>query len=133
LTGQNAFDLDEKGVVRPSACKQVLLTRKASSVIMPGRGGKLLSEGMPVMDHNGEIQFVVVNVKKYQPFEAITGRQARSESLVFINPEMKKIVEAAKHAAFYDFPVLLQGETGTGKDVLAKKIHDWSRRSSGPL
>jgi len=42
------------------------------------------------------------------------------------------ILKAAK-AARYDFPILLTGETGTGKELFAKAIHQASQVSQGPL
>ena len=44
------------------------------------------------------------------------------------NPEMLKIYEEAKRAALHEVAVLVTGETGTGKDVLAKYIHQLSPR-----
>jgi tetratricopeptide (TPR) repeat protein len=41
-------------------------------------------------------------------------------------------LESAKLAARSDEPVLVQGETGTGKEVIAGLIHRWSSRVSGP-
>lgn len=46
---------------------------------------------------------------------------------------MSNVTQMAKQVAGTDTPVLITGETGTGKGVLAQAIHDWSRRSSGPL
>jgi two-component system, NtrC family, response regulator AlgB len=40
---------------------------------------------------------------------------------------MKKCLDAAYKAAFTSAPVLLTGETGVGKSVLARQIHDWGR------
>ena len=41
------------------------------------------------------------------------------------SPEMKRTVDNAKKFAMFDVPLLIQGETGTGKDLLAKACH-WS-------
>jgi len=46
---------------------------------------------------------------------------------------MRKTVEQAKRAAAQDGIVLLLGESGTGKDHLARWIHQQSRRSDGPF
>jgi NtrC-family two-component system response regulator AlgB len=43
---------------------------------------------------------------------------------------MKRALEMARQAAGSDASVLLLGESGTGKNVLARAIHDWSPRSS---
>ena len=47
-------------------------------------------------------------------------------------PLMQFQLEAAMRAATSDLPVILEGETGTGKEVVARAIHTWSGRS-GPF
>lgn len=44
------------------------------------------------------------------------------------NDEMREIIEKLKQIKDYDISILLEGETGTGKDLLAKAIHYSSRR-----
>ena len=46
---------------------------------------------------------------------------------------MQQVVAMARQVAPTDAPVLIQGETGTGKDVLASAIHAWSRRHNRPM
>lgn len=46
---------------------------------------------------------------------------------------MKEILERAKVYARCDSTVLLEGETGTGKEMFAQGIHNESRRRSGPF
>lgn len=48
--------------------------------------------------------------------------------IVSKNPRMQDVIEKAKTFALLDVPLLIQGETGTGKDVIAKACHDFSER-----
>jgi transcriptional regulator with PAS, ATPase and Fis domain len=48
---------------------------------------------------------------------------------VVVDPKMRRIVEKARRFASFDTPCLLQGETGTGKEVLAEFLHSISRRN----
>src|SRR5271155_3435417 len=49
------------------------------------------------------------------------------------DPAMQRLVETARRAAMSDASILLTGESGTGKDVLAHQIHRWSRRAECPF
>lgn len=46
---------------------------------------------------------------------------------------MRYVVESARQAADSSATVLLLGETGTGKEVLARAIHSWSQRAAKPF
>jgi NtrC-family two-component system response regulator AlgB len=49
------------------------------------------------------------------------------------DPVMQRLLEKAKRAAASDATILLTGESGTGKDVLAHQIHRWSARAECPF
>jgi len=49
------------------------------------------------------------------------------------SPKMQRALATALQVAPSDATVLLTGESGTGKTVLARQIHAWSRRASGPF
>ena len=50
-----------------------------------------------------------------------------------LSPAMRRLTVQAKQVAATDAPVLIRGETGTGKEVLARALHHWSVRRSGPF
>ncbi len=62
-------------------------------------------------------------------------RQAAGEAsiLTSASPTMQQALATAERAAASDAVVLLTGESGTGKTVLARQIHAWSRRARGPF
>src|SRR6202041_1795984 len=49
------------------------------------------------------------------------------------SPQYRSLIETAFAAASSDATVLLTGESGTGKNVLARQIHEWSSRRDRPF
>ncbi len=49
------------------------------------------------------------------------------------DPAMQSVLAVATQVARVDIPILITGETGTGKDTLAKAIHDHSSRAQAPF
>lgn len=52
-------------------------------------------------------------------------------SLIGEDPELRRLLKAAKVVAATDVNVLLIGESGTGKEILARSLHRWSPRATG--
>ncbi len=67
-----------------------------------------------------------------QPAEEIAYEPAE-EKVVLIDPQMREIFNMAMRVADAASPVLIYGETGTGKEVVARAIHDSGCRRSKPL
>lgn len=59
-------------------------------------------------------------------------REAKFEKLVGKSRPMQDVYRQIRQASATDMPVLLSGETGTGKDLAAQAIHQQSDRSGGP-
>lgn len=55
------------------------------------------------------------------------------EDSVFRSPRMIELLKIARRIAATHVPVLITGETGTGKDVFARLIHEHSRHRRGPF
>ena len=52
---------------------------------------------------------------------------------VAIDPQMKNIYDQLHRVAHSDIPVLVLGETGTGKELVAQAVHGWSARAARPM
>ena len=60
-------------------------------------------------------------------------RQDISESIIGAETGLRLVVERIDMVSPADAPVLLLGETGSGKEVVAREIHTRSRRANGPF
>jgi two-component system NtrC family response regulator len=61
------------------------------------------------------------------------GERFSAKSFVYASPAMGIVAGLMAKAAASDATVLITGETGTGKDLVARSIHFASRRASGPF
>jgi len=57
----------------------------------------------------------------------------RFESMIGCSEKIREVIEVAGRVAASDASVLITGETGTGKELLARGIHYNSRRAEGPF
>jgi DNA-binding NtrC family response regulator len=55
------------------------------------------------------------------------------EDTVFHSPRMVELLRVAMRLASTDLPVLITGETGTGKEIFARLLHEHSRLRRGPF
>ena len=66
-------------------------------------------------------------------YQEETQQEYRFENIIGLSTKMKNIFNLIKTIAPTDATVLVRGETGTGKELIATAIHNLSRRSNGPL
>ena len=67
------------------------------------------------------------------PHELCREMSPDSHTGVVIDPVMVRTYGLLRKLAGGDISVLLQGETGAGKELAARAVHAWSRRAAGPL
>jgi len=63
----------------------------------------------------------------------LTAEKAMGRAIVGDSPPMRRLLEAVNRVGPKDITVLVRGETGTGKELIASLVHAESRRAAGPL
>ncbi len=87
-------------------------------------------------DNAGNISGYLEIVEDMRPVQGAAAAQSRGlgfDSIVGQSPEMRKVFQLLPVIAQTDSSVLITGETGTGKDLVAEAIHKNSTRSKGPF
>jgi PAS domain S-box-containing protein len=87
---------------------------------------------VPMMDSSGDI-VGLCGIARDVTERLRTRAERRSSELEFKSGSMRKTLNQLRLAAKSDSLVLLLGESGSGKDFLARHVHHLSHRSGGPF
>lgn len=104
-------------------------------------GRKLLVKGRPIFDEKNKIRYIIntiwdLTVVQYsEKIDADTARtqMLNEEDIVTCSQNMSDLIDLAMRVAGTDSTILLTGESGVGKSLLAKIIHRASERKHKPL
>ncbi len=151
VMGKSVQELKKSGVFSSIVNPEVVRTRKTVTNVQEVNGRKVVLHGHPVPDERGRVELVVTFVRDITVFSRLKEEIASQKSLVdyyqkqvsTLNPEdvflddgmvaassiSKKILKSLENMAPTDVTILILGETGVGKDVLAKRIHRQSLRA----
>jgi DNA-binding NtrC family response regulator len=119
-----------------SAATQILFlasSRDMSLVFSALKRGSYQYAKLPISD--GELQMLIdaalLHQPQYTPNLLLKSgdRKTTFEKMVGGSEKMVDVYRQVRQAASTDMPVLLTGETGTGKDLVARAIHQQSQRS----
>jgi two-component system response regulator HydG len=117
--------------------------RKGTLIRKDGTSAHVMKNASLLRDANGNVMGAVETVtdvteiiEKDTQIEAFR-RELRSEDgfqgILGVCAKMQSVFELVSNAAFSDAPVLILGESGTGKDLVAKAIHTISQRRQKPF
>lgn len=153
LVGKSVYDLEREKIYYPSITRMVLESkRRVQAIQTTATGKKLLVMGTPIQNEAGKI-IRVINTSRIIPNEGDLSKELEETRLLldgykrelalnrldkedgaFIaaSPEMQKVFERAMKVSETDVAVLITGESGVGKEVLANLIATKSRRADKP-
>ena len=121
LYGKNVVDLERKGVWKPSGVRKVLEARKRVAVAQETAVGRRLHiVGTPIFDGKGNLNRVVNSARDVSPRDR---QSAEGQDFFFQSEAMREVNRLVDRVAPLDVTVLVTGESGTGKDIVARRIH----------
>lgn len=101
-----------------------MIRRGANNFISKPLNPDELLEAMKEASASSQLSIPAENNKKVSPDSKLMPGHC---------PKVKVLMEQAKRVAQTNFSVIIQGETGTGKESLARHIHSYSNRKDGPF
>ncbi|MHB9093727.1 MAG: sigma 54-interacting transcriptional regulator [Eubacteriales bacterium] len=158
ITGLSAHDILEadikylidEGCLPGFVLSEVLEKKKRVHIIENIKGREFLIIATPVFDGDSKLVRVVVIIKdidylnelimNLQVTQDIATRYyagpeplGAQEDIVASSIAMRRVVSLAKKVAQVDSNVLVTGETGVGKEIVARSVHECSNRRGGPF
>lgn len=155
IIGLSAQDLVDEGYFSVSSTMEVVRQRKTVNVLQKLKDGRTtLATGVPIFDKEQEEIIMIISTSKdvdavneilhtvekqameieKNKAEISNLRESMFEAEGFISsdPIMHELKNTLIRVAPLEVSVLIQGETGVGKEVVARSLHKFSNRSNEP-
>ncbi|MDK2887828.1 MAG: hypothetical protein PWP72_706 [Thermoanaerobacter sp.] len=155
IIGKHYSEMEEEGYFNPSVSRRVFEERRRVTMVQRTKTGKtLIVTANPVFDDSGRITRIVVNSRDVSELINLKQRLEDTEQLVdnyrrlvmylrqeklenteiiAVSPQMKQVLDLVDRVAQVDSTILITGESGVGKGVIASRIHKLSKRCKGPF
>lgn len=148
IIGRTTYELEAEQIFYPSVAALVLKTHNPVTLAEKTRsGGNNIITGIPIFDDSGNIAFIVSYSVDFLSSRLLHEEHEKINQLIVnpqeqdkppsegssINQAMRRLLETVEKVARVDTTLLITGESGVGKNVLARMVHHLSKRSGGPL
>lgn len=150
IIGHNFREFMLHSPYKKAACQEALETKKQVTQthynLVPGK--VIMVTSKPILDKSGQVRLVVSNCRDMSELVFLREQLERAQEIeeqyykkiagqvsgpIAVNSKMKTIFAAASKVSSVDVTVLITGESGVGKDVVARHIHNNSPRKSAPF
>lgn len=155
IIGRNANKLAEEGLYSPALYPIVKERNERVSMVQRTKVGKIVHViANPVLNNEGEIELIIFTSRDISEISQLRKKIERTETLlktykeelnelnkfqeplsniVAYSPNMRKLLNMVNKISSVDSTVLLTGESGVGKGLIASNIHHRSVRKDGPF
>lgn len=149
ILGKHCSYLEEQGIFQPSVASQVIDKGEKVTLLHKNKEGKqFLTKGVPLWDEEGKLKKIVTTshditemVELRDQLEEIQSSISdikapdsyRADGIIANSPAMYNVIQMAERLASFDTSVLITGESGSGKGIVAKLLHDSGIRKEKPF
>lgn len=153
VLGQSVIDMERKGIFNNILNPVIINTGQTTTHVQHTLDGReLVLEGHPIKDQSGNVVYCMTFIRDVTSLTRMREQLNIQSKLLDIfqriskdfyqPPRYPNVITSAAMCALYancqtiagtDATVLILGETGVGKDVLARAIYDSSKRADGPF
>jgi len=153
--GTDTFEMERQKIWYPAVAPMVLRSKEKITILeQTQKGEKLVVTGIPILDKHNEIKRVVSYSfdpsyllelsEQYQNMKALISRYSAEirelrdkemhlPGVIAQSEKMNAIFKLLLKVAQVETNLLITGESGVGKSLIARKIHQNSTRSKGPF
>ena len=147
IIGKHVSFLEQEGIFTPSVARIVMEQRREVSTIHENKDGKrLLTTGIPIMDAQNNMSKIITTthditelINLQNELESVqntlSGLKAQEgfSDIVANSPSMYNVIQLTSRLSHIDSTVLITGESGVGKGVIAKLLHENGSRRHHPF
>lgn len=156
VLGKHVTRIVNEGILSHSLVMLAISNKKTVSTAVRYKSGKIaVATANLLFNKNGEIKYVVCNIRDIIELELIKSKaqqildkkdlsskdnntdnkenNSKFKKIIAESRHMKDILDLAKRVALYDTTVLISGESGSGKEVLAEYIYQNSNLTGKPF
>jgi len=150
IVGRTPEEMQENGLIISQSLK--VLKKDPLTITQKLRTGKeIFITSRPVVDKQGKVICYIANHRdltdlkelydehhiqkdmNYIELQELRSRFLMTDRWIYASPKMKKVLEKTWKVAMTDAIVLIVGESGVGKEMIAKTIHNHSSRAKHPF
>lgn len=156
IIGKKVRTAVAKGYISSPSVTEIIVKNKKSASInqkMVLTGRDLLVTGNPIFDENGDLSLIVAILRdvtdlnrvkreleerifesnRYKAELERLRNLKKAERVIYRSKAMDDVIHLCTRVAPTDATILITGETGAGKEVIARLLHDLSRRAENPF
>ena len=154
IMGKLVTDLRNQGKFDVVLNPEIVSTGQKKTIVQVTKVGKrVILNGYPVLDESGKVALVVTFVRditllcqlkdqianqqevidKFREVQNLINKKLQNGHVIFESKEMAELMNLLEKVARTDATILLLGETGVGKDIYSRLIHERSLRRKEPF